>query len=171
MKSFKSFLTEAQINRIKRLPWDGSPEIGWWLDQPILRMYHGTNSKNLPGFASTGLSVPDPRTGLFSLAFEPFTARAFAVMGGEARFLANKSRSLVVPENQRAVVVFDIPISWIKKNMDPDLGGNDNSHIERLRDKNKYESWDNSDQQYYQLCELRVKTAVPPSMIKGYMIK
>lgn len=173
--NFKSYLQEAVAKKtnatIKQLPWVGNPTIGWWKDAKILRMYHGTNSSNLQGFAETGLSVPDPRTGMFSLAYEPFTARAFAVMGGEARFLKHKSKSLLVPENQRAVVVFDIPMSWIKTNMDPDLSGNDDAHIEKLTDKSVYEAWTSTDQQYYQLCELRVKKPVPPSMIAGYMLK
>ena len=55
--------------------------------------------------------------------------------------------------------------------MDEDLTGNDETHKDRLLDKSIYDEWDNSDQQYYQLCELRVKTAVPAKFIAGYMLK
>ena len=156
---------------IKQLPWTNNPTIGWWQNANPLRLYHGTNSNNLPGFAKTGLSVPDPRTGLFSFAFEPFTARAFAVMGGEARFLAAKAHALTVPENQRAVVVFDVPQSLVRRILDSSLGGNDPEHKKRLLDEDYYNQWNNNDQQYYQLCELRVTKPVGPEYIVGYMIK
>ncbi len=172
MQSFKSYLTEAKT--IKQVPWNGFPEIGWWRDQKKLTLYHGTNVDNLPGFAATGLSRPDPNTKMYSFAFEPFTARAFAVMGGEARFLnakAHQAKQLVVPENKRAVLIFELPIAWIEKYMDPDLSGNDPSHKERLMDKDEYEKFSGSDQQYYQLCELRVTAPVDAKYIKGYMIK
>ena len=134
-------------------------------------MYHGTNLDFVDSFAKEGLNRPDPTTGMFSLAYEPFTARAFAVMGGEARFLASKSKALVVPESKRAVIVFDIPQTWITKHEDPDLRGNDDAHLERLRNKEVYEDWDNSDQQYYQLCELRANEPVPAKFMAGYMVK
>lgn len=169
MLDFKEYILEAVA--LKHLPWNGNPTIGWWKDVKKLTMYHGTNIDNLEGFAKTGLSVPDPRTKLFSLAFEPFTARAFAVMGGEARFVAAKSKALTVPENKRAVVVFDIPQAWIAQHTDEDLGGNDTTHKDRLLDKTLYDQWKQNDQQYYQLCELRVKTAVPAKFITGYMLK
>jgi hypothetical protein len=159
------------IQTINQIPWDSNPRIGWWQEQDPLRLYHGTNLKNLPGFAKTGLSIPDPRTGMYSFAFEPFTARAFAVMGGEARFLASKSRTMIVPENQRAVVVFELPSQLVKKIMDNTLSGNDLLHKERLLDKEKYEEWDSTDQQYYQLCELRVTKPVSSNYIVGFMLK
>lgn len=168
MISFREF---SEAVSLKQIPWDANPKIGWWKDAKKLRMYHGTNIDNLEGFAKTGLSVPDPRTKLFSLAYEPFTARAFAVMGGEARFVAAKSKALSVPENKRVVIVFDIPQTWIAQHADEDLGGNDDTHKDRLLDKTLYDEWDHNDQQYYQLCELRVKIVVPAKFIVGYMIK
>lgn len=168
MQSFKQFISESEI---KKLPWDSSPTIGWWKDKKILRMYHGTNLDHIDSFNKEGLNRPDPRTKLYSLAFEPFTARAFAVMGGEAHFLASKSKSLVVPEFKRAVIIFDIPQKWIQDNLDTYLGGNDDTHKERLTDKQIYDDWVNSDQQYYQLCELRVTVPVPAKFIAGYTLK
>lgn len=170
MKNFRQYISEAE-GKTTRLPWNGNPDIGWWQDAEILRMYHGTNLDYVESFAKEGLNRPDPRTKLYSLAFEPFTARAFAVMGGEARFLANKSKSLVVPENKRAVIVFDIPITWINAHTDPNLGGNDTLHKDRILKKELYDAWKESDQQYYQLCELRVTAPVPPKFMTGYMLK
>ena len=167
MISFKTYLTESKT----KLPWDGNPTIGWWQDKKKLRMYHGTDLDHVESFFQTGLNRPDPQTGLYSLAYEPFTARAFAVMGGEAHFLASKSKALSVPENKRAVIVFDIPLTWINQHKDDFLGGNDDTHKSRLTDKTLYDEWEQSDQQYYQLCELRVKTAVPAKYMTGYMLK
>lgn len=170
MKNFKQYIAESE-GKTTRLPWNGNPTIGWWQDADVLRMYHGTNIDHLESFAREGLNRPDPRTKLYSLAFEPFTARAFAVMGGEARFLASKSKSQVVPENKRAVIVFDIPLKWINTHSDENLGGNDALHKERLLNKKLYDDWDSNDQQYYQFCELRVKAAVPAKYMSGYMLK
>jgi hypothetical protein len=168
MKTLKSLIVES---RTARMPWNGNPTIGWWQDADVLRMYHGTNLDNVESFAKEGLNRPDPRTGLYSLAFEPFTARAFAIMGGEAHFIASKSKALTVPENKRAVIVFDIPLVWINQHKDENLGGNDPASKKKLLDKNVYDEWKESDQQYYQLCELRVKTPVPPKYMSGYMLK
>lgn len=70
-----------------QIQWDGNPKIGWWKDTKVLRLYHGTNIEYLESISKEGLNKPDPKTGMISFAIEPFTARAFAVMGGEARFL------------------------------------------------------------------------------------
>lgn len=156
---------------ITKLPWNGNVQIGWWQDNKVLRMYHGTNLDFVPSIAKDGLNRMDARTGMISLAFEPFTARAFAVMGGEARFLAAKAKAMVVSEDKRAVLVFDIPREFAFSYMDKNLHGNDTEHKKRLIDKSVYENWNSSDQQYYQLCELRLAKPLPPSMLVGYMIK
>jgi hypothetical protein len=174
MKNFSQLIKELSLiaeSKTIRLPWNGNPTIGWWQSAKILRMYHGTNLDNLESFAREGLNRPDPRTKLYSLAFEPFTARAFAVMGGEARFLTLKSKALTVPENKRAVIVFDIPQAWINEHKDEKLGGNDPACKQKLLDKSIYDEWKESDQQYYQLCELRVKSPIPPKYMSGYMLK
>jgi len=154
-----------------QLPWNGNAPIGWWQDNKVMRMYHGTNLDFVPSIAKEGLTRLDAKTGMISFAFEPFTARAFAVMGGEARFLASKSKALVVPENKRAVLIFDLPREFVFKVIDRDFHGNDPEHKERLIDKSVYENWTRSDQQYYQLCEMRLESVIPASMMAGYMIK
>ena len=160
-----------EFGNIKEIPWDSNPIIGWWENNNPLRMYHGTDKMHLESFAKHGLNRPDPRTGMYSLAFEPFTARAFAVMGGEARFLAAQSKALVVPEDRRVVVVFDLPKDWVEQYKDSDFHGNDYEHKLRLKYHEVYEQFHSSDQQYYQLCELRVSNAIPTKFIVGYMQK
>lgn len=154
-----------------QMPWNGNVQIGWWQDNKVMRMYHGTNLDYLPSIAKEGLNRLDARTGMISFAFEPFTARAFAVMGGEARFLAAKAKALVVPEDKRCTLVFDLPSDFVFTYIDKGLHGNDPEHKARLTDKSIYEAWDRSDQQYYQLCEMRIAKAIPASMLVGYMIK
>ena len=165
--SFKEFLAEQE----SKLPWNGSPDIGWWRDGAKLRVYHGTDLAHYESIAKTGLDRLDARTGMISFALEPFTARAFAVMGGEARFLGAGAKAKTVPQDKRITLVFDLPRSFVDKYEDPDLRGNDPEHKKRLEDKAVYDAWDGSDQQYYQLCELRVSSKVPAKYLVGYMMK
>lgn len=162
-----------ESSSLAQMPWNGNVNIGWWADNDIMRMYHGTNIDFIGSIAKEGLNRLDPNTGMISLAFEPFTARAFAVMGGEARFLSAKSkaRSLIVPENKRCVLVLDIPKDFVFKYIDRDFHGNDPEHKHRLVDKSVYEQWNGSDQQYYQLCEMRLASAIPPEYLTSYMLK
>lgn len=156
---------------VKQLPWNSNPNVGWWKDTNPLRMYHGSNLRHLDSFARYGLNKKDSSTGMISLAFEPFTARAFASMGGEADFRKAGAKAKTIPENQRITLVFDIPQNFIKQYQDPDLRGNDPEHLRRLLDSELYQNWKGSDQQYYQLCELRLSHEVPAQFLLGYMIK
>lgn len=167
MLSFKEYLLEET----KQIPWTPNPTIGWWADAKKLRLYHGTNIEYLESIAKEGLNRPDPNTGMISFAIEPFTVRAFAVMGGEARFLGAGAKAKTVAPAARCTLVFEIPQTWIQTNLDHDLHGNDPEHKKRLQDKSIYDAWDNNDQQYYQLCELRVKKHVPAKFLVGYMMK
>lgn len=170
MVSFKQFLIEQQTS-VPKLPWDGNPDIGWWRDGKTLRTYHGTTIDHLDSIAADGLNRLDAKTGMVSFALEPFTARAFAVMGGEARFLGAGAKAKVVPKDKRITLVFDLPQSFVSKYEDPDLRGNDELHLRRLRERDLYDEFDGSDQQYYQLCELRVSSVVPAKYLVGYMVK
>jgi RNA:NAD 2'-phosphotransferase (TPT1/KptA family) len=77
-------IKELFENKIPRqLPWQGNVQIGWWQDNKVMRMYHGTNLDFVPSIAKEGLNRLDASTGMISFAYEPFTARAFAVMGGK----------------------------------------------------------------------------------------
>jgi hypothetical protein len=64
-----------------------------------------------------------------------------------------------------------LPREFVFKVIDRDFRGNDPEHKERLIDKSVYENWNSSDQQYYQLCEMRLESIIPASMMVGYMIK
>jgi hypothetical protein len=167
----KLFELQDQTFGVSRLPWNSAPDIGWWRDGKVLRTYHGSNMKYLESFAENGLNRKDSGTGMISLAYEPFTARAFAAMGGEAEFRKAGAKAKTIPENERITLVFDIPQSFVKKYEDPNLRGNDPVHLARLRNKEEYEAWTGTDQQYYQLCELRVSSEVPAKYLVGYMIK
>lgn len=168
MITFKQFITEAEV---KKIPWVSAPTIGWWRDGSKVRVYHGTDIAHLESISKTGLDRLDARTGMISFALEPNTARAFAVMGGEARFLGAGAKAKTVEEKKRVTLVFDLPMSFVKKYEDPDLHGNDAEHKKRLREKELYDAWTDNDQQYYQLCELRVSSKVPAKYLVGYMLK
>jgi hypothetical protein len=166
--TFKEFLAEESGSK---LPWNGSPAIGWWRDGSKLRVYHGTDLQHYDSIAKTGLDRLDPKTGMISFALEPFTARAFSVMGGEARFLGAGAHAKTVPENKRITLVFDLPRAFVDAHEDPDLRGNDPEHKKRLQDEDEYRKFKGGDQQYYQLCELRVNAKVPAKYLVGYMVK
>lgn len=168
MITFSQFLEDTAA---KKIPWNGTPNIGWWEDANPLRVYHGTDIQFLDSIAKEGLNRLDKKTGMVSLALEPFTARAFAVIGGEARFLGAGAHAKVVPQDKRIVVVFDLPKSWVEEHRDDFLGGNDSEHKKRLLTKALYDEWKELDQQYYQLCELRVNATVPAKFFAGYMQK
>lgn len=161
----------------KKLAWDGSPKIGWWEDQQVLRLYHGTNIKNVDSVMKNGLNRKDPDTGMISLALEPNTAYGYASMsgsGGESAFRKAGTKVVHTPGHERAIFVLDIPMSWIKQHYDPNLSGNIGQARDHMKSKQKYVEWMkkyDDDQSYYAIAELRVKEAVPAKFIKGYMIK
>lgn len=171
MKTFKEFINEAKI---KKVPWNPTPDIGWWEDQKTLIMYHGTHIKNIPFIEKSGIDRPDPETGMISMAFEPNTAFGYASMsgiGGEAEFRKAGSKVIATSPKERAVFVAELPMSWIKANYDPKLKGNLSTQKQNLTKKSKYDSFTGHDINYYQLAELRFKKPIPSKYIKGYMIK
>jgi len=153
------------------LPWDGNPKIGWWKDQKVLRLYHGTHKKNLDSVLKSGLTRKDPDTGMISLALEPNTAFGYAAMSGEYDFRAAGSKSVSVPPKDRVVIVFDIPIDWILKHYDPNLGGNVGNARKHMSSDAEYSKFKGNDNEYYALSEFRVNSVVPKKFIKGYMQK
>lgn len=165
MKRFKDFITEA-----RKLQWNRNPDIGWWKDQDILTLYHGTHEDNLSDILKNGLNKFHPN-GHISLAFDPNTAHGYASMhGGETRFMAAGKKARHVPEEERVVLAFEIPMKWLEKNMDARLGGN-TGNKKKLQDKSLYDDWKGEDQQYYQLLEIRVNKVIPTKFLKGYMKK
>lgn len=153
------------------MSWEGNPKIGWWKDQKVLRVYHGTHKKNLESVLKSGLTRKDPVTGFISLALEPNTAFGYAAMSGEYDFRAAGSKSVSVPPKDRIVIVFDIPIDWILKHYDPNLSGNVGTARNHMSSDTEYNKFKGNDNEYYALTELRVNTVVPKKFIKGYMQK
>ncbi len=169
MKKYKDFIIEATQ---KLLKWNKLPDIGWWRDKKVLTLYHGTNIKNVDSFFKSGVNRPHPTTGMISMALEPNTAAGYASMsGGETSFRQAGAKATLVPFSERAVFVFDIPMSWIEKYYDPQLRGNIGAARKRMESKEEYDNFPGHDVQYYQTAELRFKKHIPPNFIKGYMIK
>lgn len=156
------------------LPWDANPKVGWWEDLDPIIFYHGTHENNLQSVLDNGLTRKDPDTGMISLALEPYTANAYAAMsgsGGEHKFRQIGASATTTKVDERVVIKFAIPNEWVKKHMDPKLGGNIGDAYKRMRSKDLYEQYEGSDQQYYQFAEIRVDAVVPPNFIVGYMKK
>jgi hypothetical protein len=169
MLSFKEFLNEAVKREIR---WNTFPEIGWWKDKKKVTLYHGTHIENLDAVMKNGLNIVDPETGMISLAFEPNTGHGYASMyGGEQNFRKVGGKARHVPDEKRVVLVFNIPMNWIEKNMDPNFGGNMPHQKKNLSDKSEYEKFSGKDVTYYSLAELRIKNKVPAKFIVGYMRK
>lgn len=168
MRSFLNHLKEAKV---KEIPWESDPKIGWWEDQDPITLYHGTHISKKSSILENGLDKKDSSTGMISLALEPNTGFGYASMyGGEADFRKAGSKAKISPEEERIVFVFEIPQEWIKKNLDPRLGGN-MGRRKYLKDRSLYQKHKGKDFQYYQLLELRVSNEVPSNFIKGYMFK
>lgn len=169
LSSFKDFFFLSEVTKIQ---WQKSPAIGWWMDHDPVRFYHGTNIANLPAVFEHGLKAPTsgPTAGWVSLALEPNTAFGYASMGGESDFRAANGRPVAVPANKRAVIVIDLPLAWVKSNMNPHLRGNIEWTKAKLTDKNLYDKWTKSDSEYYMMTEIRVPF-VPPQYFVGYMTK
>jgi hypothetical protein len=178
LKSFleeirEGYLKEEQIRHhpnMKKFKWEPSPKIGWWKDRKSLILYHGTNYKNADSIFSNGISAPTSghTANWVSLALEPNTAYGYASMsGGETTF--RNGKAIHVPGYERVIIVLKIPLTDILSNMDKSLRGNLDKSI--LTDKEKYEKWKKSDQEYYAASELRFPKKVPKKYIYGYMIK
>ena len=173
------------IIKVKQLPWNGQPNIGWWLDHDPVTFYHGTHVKNLDLILDKGLKAPSEGStaGMISLAIEPNTAWGYASMtGGETNFRAAGADAVHVPKEDRVVFVFQIPQKFFLSIMAParSLVG---EMKDRLTDKQQYERWCENhkdkkgkyhpgfDQQYYGLTEIRIPDKVSNKFIVGFMKK
>jgi hypothetical protein len=171
MITFTEYLIESAMK------WNGYPTIGWWKDQKILVMYHGTHERNIKSMLSDGINRPDPKTGMISMAFEPNTAFGYASMsgaGGEADFRTVGAKVTTTPAAERAVIVAKMPMRWILSNMDSNLSGNLKEQKAHLQSKDMYDEHQkkyDDDQSYYALCELRFKTHIPSKFLVGYTKK
>ena len=170
MKNFKSFLVESKI---KKVPFQRAPKIGWWKDNKVLTLYHGTHIRNIEYVEKNGLISPKEgyTAGIVSLALEPNTSWGYASMsstGGESSFRTAGTKVKNTPQKERVVFVIEMPIDYVLKNI---LPINYDSSKDKLTDKSLYEKWTKEDQLYYALTELKFKIPVEPKYIKKYMTK
>lgn len=160
----------------QKMRWNKNPTIGWWLDKDPVRFYHGTHSRNLEGILEGGIYAPTsgPTANWVSLALEPNTAHGYASMsgaGGETEFRAAGANVALTPHSERTVFVLDLPQSYFLPLMAPARGAMSESR-DKLNNKNRYEEWAKSgktDQEYYQITEIRLPKHVPAKYIVGYM--
>lgn len=167
---------------MSEISFDRTTNHGWWTDRKdYIDLYHGTHERNVPHIEGSGVSVPDPKTGMVSMALDPHTAHGYASMSsgprrGEHSFRHVKGRPVTTPEENRAVTKFRVPMDWVRANVDPDLRGNIGDAHKRIRDKGEYEKWkkanpDKSDHEYYFGSELRFSKPVPPEFYVGHSYK
>lgn len=176
---------KASEIKSKLIPWNGFPEIGWWLDNDPVTFYHGTHEKNLEVIFSSGLKAPKtgPTAGMISLALEPNTAWGYSSMtGGEASFRAAGAQAVHVPNEERVVFVLKIPQKYFLSIMAP-ARGQVAAQKDLLTDRSLYENWvkDHTDkkgrynvafdQQYYASTEIRLPNKISSKFIVGYTRK
>jgi hypothetical protein len=157
----------------KSYAWRGDPKIGWWASKNSIMLYHGTHYSRVEHILNTGIKAPKsgPTADWVSLALEPNTAFGYASMGGESDFRAAKGKAISIPPGERVVLVVKMSLRYILKNMEKDFRGNIPETRDRLTNKEKYENWKKSDQEYYALTEIRFPKVVMPNHILGYMVK
>lgn len=177
MKTFKQYIKEEV------LPYDKSPNQGWWNDESKthLVLYHGTHKRNVPSIEREGISMPDPKTGMISMTMDPNTAHGYAAMSsgdrrGEASFRKAGANAVTTPHEDRAVTKFRIPMDWVRENVDQNLGGNIGMATGRMKDRSEYEKWKGenpkgNDSEYYATSELRFSKPIPPEFYVGHMFR
>ena len=167
---------------MSEIPFDKTTNHGWWADRKEhIDLYHGTHKRNIPNIKRSGISVPDPRTGMISTSLDPHTAHGYAAMSsgdrrGEHSFRQAGQSAVTTPHTDRAVAKFRVPMSWVHANVDPELRGNIGIATDRLKDKSKYDAWKKSnpkasDHEYYMTSELRFKKPIPPDFYVGHSFK
>jgi len=168
-----------KLENKKQMPWVKNPTIGWWLDQaPTTTFYHGTHSRNLEGIMENGIYAPtsDPTANWVSLALELNTAHGYASMsgaGGESEFRSAGAKTSTTSHAERTVFVLELPQSYFLTSMAPARGNMDDTR-DKLTNRSRYDEWVKSgktDQEYYQLTEIRIAKHVPAKYIVGYMKK
>jgi hypothetical protein len=171
MKLFSDMLLEANI---KKKSWDKNPKIGWWLDNKKITAYHGTHINNIDWVVQNGLKAPTEgyTAGIVSLAMEPNTAWGYASMsgaGGEVESLRNAGAAVKsTSHKERVVFILEFPKSFLLKHIS---AIDYRTSQDKLSNKELYDEWTKTDQEYYMMTELKFKGTVDPKFIKGYMTK
>lgn len=179
MISLRQYILREQkssgVAVLPKLPWNGNPAIGWWLDSKTVTFYHGTHKRNLEFISKNGLIAPTTGStaGLVSLALDPRTALGYASMsgaGGETLFRGTGTKPVHTPVSDRIVFVIKIPQSDFLSKMAPQRG-NVKDYTDRLTNRDRYDNFGGSDNEYYMMTEIRYPNVVPAKYIKGYMQK
>lgn len=179
MKTFIELLTEGKI---KKKPFDKNPKIGWWLDNDPIRFYHGTHIRNIEYVEENGLLAPTSgdTANWISLALEPHTAHGYASMsgaGGETAYKSSADGSFrsstnikTTDKKERVVFIVELPKSLVLSKMAKERGAMQSTK-NRLKDRQEFEDWKKTDQEYYALTEIRMPKKIDTKYIKGYMTK
>ena len=161
------------------IPFDKTTNHGFWDDNDHVVVYHGTHKRNVPDIRKNGLNKPDPKTGMISVTMDPHTAHGYAAMsgsGGEAGFRQAGGKAVNTAHEDRAVLKYRIPKTWLKDNMDSNFSGNIGDARKNLTDKSQYSAFRStnpgeSDHNYYRLSEFRLKSPVPKDFYVGHSFK
>jgi 8-oxo-dGTP diphosphatase len=161
---------------VGEIPFEHKPKIGWWRDQDPVTLYHGTHERHLESVTKNGIDRPDPKTGMISMTLDPHTAHGYAAMSGEGNFRRAGVGAQQVPHEERVVMKYHVPKSWVEENLDPRLGGNLGEMEARIKDPVAYARWraehgEDRDTEYYGTSELRFSRALPPEFLAGHMRK
>lgn len=160
----------------KEIPFEASPDIGWWREGDHLNLYHGTHVRNVPSIAEKGITHKDPTSGMISMTLDPHTAHGYASMsgiGGEHNFRKTKNVRHT-PHEERAVLKYKVPREWIDENIDSGLHGNLGAMRDKMQDRDLFTRWRRDhgagyDPAYYATSELRFKKEIPPEFLEGVM--
>lgn len=171
MLTFIQYLLEDEI------PYNHKTNHGFWNDptRDYVDVYHGTHERNIKSIEQNGLNRPDPKTGMISVTMDPNTAHGYAAMsgsGGEANFRRAGAKPVNTPHEERAVLKFRIPRTWLNDNMDTNLRGNIGDALDRMQSKERYDEWRKnnpvSDHGYYSTTELRLDKPIPKEFYMGH---
>lgn len=151
--------------------------IHWSHNKDHLVVYHGTHVKNVPAILKNGINNKDPKTGMVSVAIGSHgqnIAHGYAAMSGEYGFRQAGQKAVVVPHENRAIVVAHLPMDWVHKNVDRNFGGNPTDIKQRLSDPKlhrQHVAKTGSDFSPTETPELRFKEAIPAKYIVDVMQK
>jgi hypothetical protein len=90
--------------------------------------------------------------------------------GGETLFRGTGTKPVHTPVSDRIVFVIKIPQRDFRSKMAPQRG-NVKDYADRLTNRDRYDNFGGSDNEYYMMTEIRYPNVVPAKYIKGYMQK
>jgi len=136
-------------------------EIGWWLDQPTVKLYHGTSFHNLESIFEKGLIVTNQEFTYLSL--DPNTARGYSIFRN-GHTAGNK---LNASPKERVILEIEIKVSNLLEIM-LDINFVNRYSYGRLKDKINYQNSNLTDLEYYKYTEIHINKTIPPEKIKVF---